>query len=112
MVGDEAAATDAGLGYDVEADREALHRLCPRYAQDVNSPLRHVRTRIYFTSESHMHSLLNVLRFSSLGECLHRLSSDKFFSSLLHCPLEFQIWPLHMALWCQLMLILMMMMMI
>eukprot|EP00884_Botryococcus_braunii_P003824 jgi/Botrbrau1/13442/Bobra.0082s0046.1 len=55
------------MGYDVEADREALHRLCPRYAQDVNSPLRHVRTRIYFTSESHMHSLLNVLRFCTLG---------------------------------------------
>ena len=36
--------------------------------QDINSPFRHVRTRIYFTSESHMHSLLNVLRFCQLGE--------------------------------------------
>lgn len=44
-----------------------LHRLCPTYAQDINSPFRHVRTRIYFTSESHMHSLLNVLRFCQLG---------------------------------------------
>jgi hypothetical protein len=33
-----------------------------RYASDINSPLRHVRTRIYFTSESHIHSLINVLR--------------------------------------------------
>ena len=35
--------------------------------QDINSPLRHVRTRIYFTSESHVHSLINVLRFCHLG---------------------------------------------
>ena len=38
--------------------------------QDINSPFRHVRTRIYFTSESHMHSLLNVLRFSHMGELM------------------------------------------
>lgn len=45
----------------------AVHRLCPDYATDINSPLRHVRTRIYFTSESHVHSLINVLRFCHLG---------------------------------------------
>ena len=51
-----------------EEDSEPpLHRLCPTYAQDINSPLRHVRTRIYFTSESHVHSLINVLRFCHLG---------------------------------------------
>ncbi|KAL4445780.1 hypothetical protein ABPG77_008979 [Micractinium sp. CCAP 211/92] len=49
-------------------DDAVLHRLCPTYAQDINSPFRHVRTRIYFTSESHMHSLLNVLRFCQLGQ--------------------------------------------
>jgi hypothetical protein len=48
-------------------ERETLHRLCPTYAADVNSPLRHVRTRVYFTSESHMHSLINVLRYCHLG---------------------------------------------
>ena len=42
-------------------------RLCPTYATDINSPLRHVRTRIYFTSESHVHSLINVLRFCHTG---------------------------------------------
>jgi len=55
---------------DSETDGEqegTLHRLCPTYASDVNSPLRHVRTRIYFTSESHIHSLVNVLRFCHLG---------------------------------------------
>ena len=56
-------------GEDVE-DREPIHRLCPTYAQDINSPLRHVRTRIYFTSESHVHSLINVLRFCHLGKTL------------------------------------------
>lgn len=44
----------------------AMHRLCPSYASDINSPMRHVRTRIYFTSESHIHSLMNVLRFCHL----------------------------------------------
>ncbi|MEW5317234.1 MAG: hypothetical protein WDW38_008551 [Sanguina aurantia] len=47
-----------------QGDNETMHRLCPDYASDINSPLRHVRTRIYFTSESHMHSLINVLRYS------------------------------------------------
>ncbi len=55
-----------------EVDKETIHRLCPTYATDINSPLRHVRTRIYFTSESHVHSLINVLRFSHLaGEYWH-----------------------------------------
>jgi hypothetical protein len=49
-----------------EEEKETLHRLCPTYASDVNSPLRHVRTRIYFTSESHIHSLVNVLRYCHL----------------------------------------------
>ena len=66
------ARTSAGIagGENVEEDREPIHRLCPTYAQDINSPLRHVRTRIYFTSESHVHSLINVLRFCQLGELL------------------------------------------
>lgn len=38
-----------------------MHVLAP-YTQNVNSIKRHVRTRIYFTSESHIHSLMNILR--------------------------------------------------
>jgi inositol-hexakisphosphate/diphosphoinositol-pentakisphosphate 1-kinase len=44
-----------------------VHRLAPQYVHDINSPLRHVRTRIYFTSESHIHSLINILRHEHLG---------------------------------------------
>ncbi|XP_029414097.1 inositol hexakisphosphate and diphosphoinositol-pentakisphosphate kinase 1 isoform X9 [Nannospalax galili] len=36
------------------------------YSRGVLSPGRHVRTRLYFTSESHVHSLLSVFRFGGL----------------------------------------------
>merc|ERR1711871_725168 len=44
------------------------NRLYPEFAQQINSPLRHVRTRVYFTSESHMHALANLLRYATLRE--------------------------------------------
>ena len=66
--GEDAVTTVPEEDEEGEEDRDlALHRLCPTYATDINSPLRHVRTRIYFTSESHMHSLINVLRYSHCG---------------------------------------------
>ena len=34
---------------------------------DIASPARNVRTRLYFTSESHLHTLLNVLRYPHEG---------------------------------------------
>ena len=37
-----------------------------RYSEGVSSPHRHVRTRLYFTSESHIHSLLTILRYGGL----------------------------------------------
>ncbi|KAG1662672.1 hypothetical protein FOA52_014598 [Chlamydomonas sp. UWO 241] len=48
----------------VVGDPNTMYRLTPD--ANVNSPLRHVRTRLYFTSESHIHSLFNVLRFAHM----------------------------------------------
>ena len=42
-------------------DDDSVHRLDYRYTNGVSSPDRHVRTRLYFTSESHVHSLLTIL---------------------------------------------------
>ncbi len=55
-----------GAATDNEVETETIHRLLPEYAPQINSPLRHVRTRVYFTSESHIHSLVNVLRYCQL----------------------------------------------
>lgn len=49
-----------------ELGEESVNRLNPRYSHGVSSPGRHVRTRLYFTSESHVHSLLTVLRHGGL----------------------------------------------
>uniref|UniRef100_A0A8C1JS21 Inositol hexakisphosphate and diphosphoinositol-pentakisphosphate kinase n=1 Tax=Cyprinus carpio TaxID=7962 RepID=A0A8C1JS21_CYPCA len=45
---------------------EAVNKLHPLYSRGVMSPGRHVRTRLYFTSESHVHSLLNIFRYGGL----------------------------------------------
>lgn len=47
-----------------------MNRLNPRYSHGVTSPGRHVRTRLYFTSESHIHSLLTVLRLGGLVDVM------------------------------------------
>ncbi|MGH0166172.1 UNVERIFIED_CONTAM: hypothetical protein FKN15_077494 [Acipenser sinensis] len=45
---------------------ESVNKLHPLYSRGVMSPGRHVRTRLYFTSESHVHSLLSVFRCGGL----------------------------------------------
>lgn len=37
-----------------------------RASEGIATPSRHVRTRLYFTSESHIHSLMNLLRYGNL----------------------------------------------
>ncbi|XP_055948805.1 inositol hexakisphosphate and diphosphoinositol-pentakisphosphate kinase-like isoform X3 [Argiope bruennichi] len=58
---------DLHRNIDPEGDEtENVNRLNPIYSHGVSSPERHVRTRLYFTSESHIHSLLTVLRYGGL----------------------------------------------
>lgn len=57
-----------------------------------------MRTRLYFTSESHIHGLLNVLRYSHLGGHArvfgtggyHRLSDTRELDYLSH--IVFRMW--------------------
>jgi inositol hexakisphosphate/diphosphoinositol-pentakisphosphate kinase len=51
------------------------YQLDHSHAEDlgINSVSRAVTTRLYFTSESHLHSLLNVLRFPEEGNVLNTL---------------------------------------
>uniref|UniRef100_A0A4W5RFA1 Inositol hexakisphosphate and diphosphoinositol-pentakisphosphate kinase n=1 Tax=Hucho hucho TaxID=62062 RepID=A0A4W5RFA1_9TELE len=46
-------------------DDDTVNKLHPVYSRGVMSPERHVRTRLYFTSESHVHSLLSILRYGA-----------------------------------------------
>eukprot|EP00123_Amoebidium_parasiticum_P001100 comp12106_c0_seq1/m.6841 comp12106_c0_seq1/g.6841 ORF comp12106_c0_seq1/g.6841 comp12106_c0_seq1/m.6841 type:complete len:972 (-) comp12106_c0_seq1:73-2988(-) len=65
---------------------ETVHRLDTRYARNVGvrSHTRHVRTRLYFTSESHIHSMLNVLRYGIDGG--KGLVSDQAMGSIEEIP--------------------------
>ncbi|XP_010420158.1 PREDICTED: inositol hexakisphosphate and diphosphoinositol-pentakisphosphate kinase 2-like isoform X2 [Camelina sativa] len=66
---DELRRPSTGENKDDDEDKETKYRLDPKYA-NVMTPERHVRTRLYFTSESHIHSLVNVLRYCNLDESL------------------------------------------
>ncbi|KFK25742.1 hypothetical protein AALP_AA8G153900 [Arabis alpina] len=66
---DELRRPTTGENKDDDDDKETKYRLDPKYA-NVMTPERHVRTRLYFTSESHIHSLMNVLRYCNLDESL------------------------------------------
>ncbi|GMI99205.1 VIP1 homolog 2, ARABIDOPSIS HOMOLOG OF YEAST VIP1 2, VIP homolog 1 [Hibiscus trionum] len=63
------STSEISMDPDDDDDKETKYRLDPKYA-NVKTPERHVRTRLYFTSESHIHSLVNVLRYCNLDESL------------------------------------------
>ncbi|GMH30492.1 hypothetical protein Nepgr_032335 [Nepenthes gracilis] len=74
-------ASDKSIDQEEDDDKETEYRLDPKYA-NVKSPERHVRTRLYFTSESHIHSLMNVLRYCNLDESLQGENSLVCHSAL------------------------------
>ncbi|KAM7511388.1 hypothetical protein LguiB_010263 [Lonicera macranthoides] len=61
--------SEKSMDQEEDDEKETQYRLDPKYA-NVKTPDRHVRTRLYFTSESHIHSLMNVLRYCNLDESL------------------------------------------
>uniref|UniRef100_H2Z6C5 Inositol hexakisphosphate and diphosphoinositol-pentakisphosphate kinase n=1 Tax=Ciona savignyi TaxID=51511 RepID=H2Z6C5_CIOSA len=64
---------------DFSMTRPPASNLFPHTFSWVLSPGRHVRTRLYFTSESHIHSLLTVLQYGALCDV-----SSEFRVLLLH----------------------------
>uniref|UniRef100_A0A4W6C4C9 Inositol hexakisphosphate and diphosphoinositol-pentakisphosphate kinase n=1 Tax=Lates calcarifer TaxID=8187 RepID=A0A4W6C4C9_LATCA len=56
---------------------ESVNKLHPLYSRGVMSPGRHVRTRLYFTSESHVHSLLSIFRYGGLLDVSNQTSEEK-----------------------------------
>uniref|UniRef100_A0A1X7UU03 Inositol hexakisphosphate and diphosphoinositol-pentakisphosphate kinase n=1 Tax=Amphimedon queenslandica TaxID=400682 RepID=A0A1X7UU03_AMPQE len=56
----------ADLSHTYNIGSDFIHRLDPKKSKGVISPDRCVRTRLYFTSESHIHSLVNILKYGGI----------------------------------------------
>ena len=49
-----------------DEDKDFQYCLDPQHSTGVVRPKKHLRTRLYFTSESHTHSLANILKYGGL----------------------------------------------
>jgi len=79
---------EVGADEDGGEDEASVFRLNPRYSSGVCSPGRHVRTRLYFTSESHIHSLLTVLSLGGLVDAVRGVAHVDAEGPLTFVPLE------------------------
>ena len=77
---DSANRTSFDSWLHVWASRLTHSSLSFSYSKGIQTPGRHVRTRLYFTSESHVHSLLTAIRYGGLLDvsdtCPKRLNSS------------------------------------
>jgi len=72
------------------------------YSHGVSSPGRHVRTRLYFTSESHIHSLLTMIRYGGLVDVSSILYAEKERRPQFHWMMPFLTgskWSRTSSLW-------------
>ena len=91
--------------------QDLRYRLDSSHGDDleINSISRCVRTRLYFTSESHLHTLLNVLRYAGESEpCaidrvglsfLDKISELSYLTQVRHTPLSYIYTLLEVHLW-------------
>lgn len=60
---------------DNKADMRYMINMAYSADLPINTMGRRIRTRLYFTSESHLHTMLNVLRFAGMGPASTECSS-------------------------------------
>lgn len=73
IFGKAARVSDFPLTFEISYSRYVYitsYLINYEYSKDlnINSMGRRIRTRLYFTSESHLHTVLNVFRFAQIGD--------------------------------------------